>query len=65
METPYYCKYPKRLQEVKKYPTLNAIDYLEVLDSLATLSLAEGLRQRILDGQRWHPGVRINLAELL
>lgn len=48
METPYYCKYPKRLQGVKKHPTLSAIDYLEVLDSLATLSLAEGLRQRIL-----------------
>lgn len=47
METQYYCKNPKRLQEVKKHPTLNAIDYLEVLDSLAPVS-AYALRQRIL-----------------
>jgi hypothetical protein len=45
METRYYCKYPKRLQEIKKGGTLNAIDYLEVLDSL---SPTEELRQRIL-----------------
>jgi hypothetical protein len=45
MEIQYHCKYPKRLQEVKKHATLNAIDYLEVLDSL---SPSEGLRQRIL-----------------
>jgi len=45
METQYRCKYPKRLQEVKKHLTLNAIDYLEVLSALSPL---EALKQRIL-----------------
>ena len=45
METRYYCQNPRRLQEIKKHATLNAIDYLEVLDSL---SPSEELRQRIL-----------------
>lgn len=45
MKTQYRCKNPKRLQEVKEHPTLNAIDYLEVLD---TLSPSVRLRQRVL-----------------
>lgn len=32
MNTQYHCQNPKRLQAVRLHPTLNAIDYLEVLD---------------------------------
>jgi hypothetical protein len=45
MEIQYHCKYPKRLEEVKKHPALNAVDYIEVLDNL---SPSQSLRQRIL-----------------
>lgn len=45
METQYYCKNLKRLQAVRMHPTLNAIEYLEVLDQMAP---EECLRQRIL-----------------
>jgi hypothetical protein len=45
METQYHCKNLKRLQAVRKHPTMNAIDYLEVLDRMAS---DESFRQRIL-----------------
>jgi len=45
MEIQYFCKQPKRLQAVRKHATLNAIDFLEVLDQMAP---TECLRQRVL-----------------
>jgi hypothetical protein len=45
MEIQYRCNYPKRLATVKNLLTLNAIDYIEVLDNLAP---SQSLRQRIL-----------------
>lgn len=45
MEIQYRCNYPKRLAKVKNLLTLNAIDYIEVLDNLAP---SQSLRQRIL-----------------
>ncbi len=45
MEIQYRCKYPKRLETAKNLLTLNAIDYIEVLDNQSPSRL---LRQRIL-----------------
>lgn len=47
MERQYCCKNPERLQAIRNHATLNAIDYLEVLDQLAPLGYSH-LRQRIL-----------------